>query len=118
MRNITLYSVHTSYNSLDPQIQRAQNNYLPTVKDGLGSPKDCNNQTFLPVQESMEILALKDLLDLLDWLAKLEILDCQDRGVLMVKTELLEEKESLVTLDGVDFLANLEIKEKLESQVS
>ena len=72
----------------------------------------------------MEILALKDLLDLLDWLAKLEILDCQDRGVLMVKMGLLEEKESLVTLDGmdlmanVDFLANLEIKEKLESQVS
>ena len=51
--------------------------YLPIVTDRLGSPKNYNIQTFLP-QESMEIMAFKALLGLLDWLAKSEILDRQD----------------------------------------
>ena len=63
----------------------------------------------------MEILALKDLLGLLDWLAKLEILDCleirenpdcQDQGVLMGKMGPLEKKEYRVLLGQVDLMVN------------
>ena len=68
----------------------------------------------LPVKESEEIPASKDLLDhkdLLVYLVKREIL------VLLVKMGLLEQRESLVTLVGPDLLDNPDLlgqEEKLE----